>query len=112
MIDITFSSTAELRFQAELLTGTWVDTLLGADDAGGHFHANSFTTTTIDLASATGPRTIRAQEDAGDPFLVIRVTNHSGDLEVRVPGQSFPTIPANTTVVITYPRVTPLVEKD
>ena len=53
----------------------------------------------------------RAEEDPGDPFLVIRVTNLNGDLEVRVPGQSYPSLPANSSVDITYPRVAPLVKK-
>lgn len=112
MLDITFVSNTDLRFQAELTTGTWADTTLVANDAGTSFNLNSFSPTYLDVASNQTSHVFRAQEDPGDPFLVIRVTNQSGDLEVRVPGQSYPTIPANSSVVITYPRVGPLVKSE
>lgn len=112
MLDITFISTGELRFQAELIAGSWIDTTLVADDSGTSFTQNTLSPTYLDIASTRSSHAFRAQEDAGDPFLVIRVTNQSGDLEVRVPGQSYPSIPANSSVVITYPRVAPLVKNE
>jgi hypothetical protein len=112
MLDITFVSNSSLQFQAELTTGTWVDTSLVANEAGTSLNLNSFSPTYLDVTSNQTSHVFRAQEDPGDPFLVIRVTNQSGDLEVRVPGQSYPTIPANSSVVITYPRVGPLVKKE
>lgn len=112
MLDITFVSNTDLRFQAELTTGTWVDTTFVASETGSFFHLNLLSPTFLDVTSNQTSHVFRAQEDPGDPFLVIRVTNQSGDLEVRVPGQSYPTIPANSSVVITYPRVGPLVKKE
>ena len=109
MLDITFISTGDLRFQAELLAGTWVDTSHVPTVDGTYFNLNSFSPTSLDVMSNQTRHVFRVEEDPGDPFLVIRVTNVNGELEVRVPGQSYPSIPANSSVVITYPRVAPLV---
>lgn len=110
MINVTFTSSGSLRFQAELLTGTWADTILSPNIAITPFQLNSFTPTYLDVSSGHTTHVFSTQEDAGDPFLVIRVTNMNGDLEVRVPGQAFVTIPANASALVTYPRASPLVK--
>jgi hypothetical protein len=110
MTNVTFNSTGSLHFLAELLTGIWADTILTANISMTPFQLNAFTPTHLEVLSGHSNHIFTLQEDPGDPFLVIRVTNMNGDLEVRVPGQAFVTIPANTSTLITYPRVSPLVK--
>ena len=102
MLDITFISTGDLRFQSEPLAGTRVDTTHVPTADGTYFNLNPFSPTSL----ATRPAMSSVSRKAP---AILRVTNFNGELEVSVPGESYPSIPANSSVVITYPRVAPLV---
>lgn len=110
MIDITFRCTSELRFRAELIVGTWVDTTLLASPAGPGLNVGYFTLTDLDVSGGRTSHVFRAEEDPGDPFMVLQVTNNAGDLEVTVPGQASVTIPTNNTIVISCPRSSPSIK--
>ncbi len=107
MIDISFSCTSDLRFRAELIVGTWVNTTLLASPAGPGLNVEYFTLTILDVSGGRTNHVFRAEEDPGDPFMVLRVTNNAGDLEVTVPGQASVSIPINNTIEIAYPRNSP-----
>ncbi len=108
MIEIKFTSTSELRFDAELITGAWIETIVPATDPATTLRIESFGPQFLSVAGVITSHVFRAAEDSGNPFLVLKVTNNSGDLEIGCPGQASFIIPQGGTTTVLYSRSQPV----